>query len=104
MGTYTSVRGGFRGEDLDGVYDALPYLVSNIHRQMDTLKDDAPPFIDLKGQHVVVLGGGDTGMDCNRTAIRQGAASVSCAYRRDEANMETLSWPAVGPTNHAICQ
>jgi glutamate synthase (NADPH/NADH) small chain len=35
----------------------------------------------------VVLGGGDTGMDCNRTAIRQGAASVSCAYRRDEVNM-----------------
>jgi len=34
-----------------------------------------------------VLGGGDTGMDCNRTAIRQGAASVTCAYRRDEANM-----------------
>jgi len=36
---------------------------------------------------VVVLGGGDTGMDCNRTAIRQGAASVTCTYRRDEANM-----------------
>ncbi|MEM8816830.1 MAG: FAD-dependent oxidoreductase [Pseudomonadota bacterium] len=87
MGTYTSVRGGFRGEDLAGVYDALPYLVSNIHRQMDSLRDDAPPFIDLKGKHVVVLGGGDTGMDCNRTALRQGAASVSCAYRRDETNM-----------------
>jgi glutamate synthase (NADPH/NADH) small chain len=36
---------------------------------------------------VVVLGGGDTAMDCNRTAVRQGAASVTCAYRRDEANM-----------------
>jgi glutamate synthase (NADPH/NADH) small chain len=41
----------------------------------------------MKGQRVVVLGGGDTAMDCNRTAIRQGAASVTCAYRRDEANM-----------------
>ena len=41
----------------------------------------------MKGQRVVVLGGGDTAMDCNRTAIRQGAASVICAYRRDEANM-----------------
>ncbi len=87
MGTYTSVRGGFPGEELEGVYDALPYLVSNIHRQMPSIDGDAPPFIDLKGKHVVVLGGGDTGMDCNRTAIRQGAASVSCAYRRDEANM-----------------
>jgi glutamate synthase (NADPH/NADH) small chain len=41
----------------------------------------------MKGQRVVVLGGGDTAMDCNRTAIRQGAARVTCAYRRDEANM-----------------
>ncbi len=87
MGTYTSVRGGFPGEELDGVYDSLPYLVSNIHRQMQGLGGDAPPFIDLRDKHVVVLGGGDTGMDCNRTALRQGAASVSCAYRRDEENM-----------------
>jgi glutamate synthase (NADPH/NADH) small chain len=41
----------------------------------------------MKGQNVVVLGGGDTAMDCNRTSIRQGAESVTCAYRRDEANM-----------------
>jgi len=43
--------------------------------------------VSLRGQRVVVLGGGDTGMDCNRTAIRQGAASVACTYRRDETNM-----------------
>lgn len=47
----------------------------------------AVPDIDLKGKHVVVLGGGDTGMDCVRTAVRLGAASVSCVYRRDEASM-----------------
>ena len=41
----------------------------------------------MKGKKVVVLGGGDTAMDCNRTSIRQGAKSVTCAYRRDEANM-----------------
>jgi glutamate synthase (NADPH/NADH) small chain len=86
MGTYTSVRGGFPGEELPGVYEALPYLVSNVNRELD-IEDAATPFIDLKGRNVVVLGGGDTGMDCNRTAIRQGAASVSCAYRRDEQNM-----------------
>ena len=44
-------------------------------------------FIGLKGKRVVVLGGGDTAMDCNRTSIRQGATSVTCAYRRDEENM-----------------
>lgn len=86
MGTYTSVRGGFPGEELEGVYDALPYLISNINRELG-IRDDSLPFIDLKGKQVVVLGGGDTGMDCNRTAIRQGASGVSCAYRRDEQNM-----------------
>ena len=85
MGTYQSVRGGFQGEDLDGVYEALPYLVSNVNRQLG-IEDDLE-WVNLEGKHVVVLGGGDTGMDCNRTAVRQGAASVSCAYRRDEENM-----------------
>jgi glutamate synthase (NADPH/NADH) small chain len=41
----------------------------------------------MRGQRVLVLGGGDTAMDCNRTAIRQGARSVTCTYRRDEDNM-----------------
>ena len=44
-------------------------------------------YINFKGKKVVVLGGGDTAMDCNRTAIRQGAKSVTCLYRRDEKNM-----------------
>ncbi len=86
MGTYTSVRGGFPGEELPGVYDALPFLVSNVNREMGLERNPAA-HINLKGLNVVVLGGGDTGMDCNRTALRQGAASVSCAYRRDEDNM-----------------
>jgi len=86
MGTYTSMRGGFEGEDLSSVHEALPYLISNVNHEYDWEK--APEdFIDLAGKRVVVLGGGDTAMDCNRTAIRQGATSVSCAYRRDEANM-----------------
>ena len=86
MGTYTYMKGGFPGEDLPGVYEALPYLVSNVRRCLG-LEQDPAEFIDMKGRRVVVLGGGDTAMDCNRTAIRQGAASVTCAYRRDEANM-----------------
>ena len=43
--------------------------------------------LDAKGKHVVVIGGGDTAMDCVRTAVRQDAASVTCLYRRDKANM-----------------
>ena len=86
MGTYTYMKGGFTGEDLSGDYDALPFLVSNVNRNQGWEKD-AADFIDVKGQRVVVLGGGDTAMDCNRTSIRQGAESVVCAYRRDEENM-----------------
>ena len=86
MGAYTAVRGGFPGEELPGVYEALPYLISSVNRELG-VNDDAVPYIDLGGRNVVVLGGGDTGMDCNRTALRQGAKSVSCAYRRDERNM-----------------
>ncbi|MFE8072851.1 FAD-dependent oxidoreductase [Marinobacteraceae bacterium S3BR75-40.1] len=86
MGTYTYMKGGFPGEELDGVYEALPYLVSNVNRRLG-YEQAADDFIDMKGKRVVVLGGGDTAMDCNRTAIRQQAASVTCAYRRDEANM-----------------
>ena len=86
MGTYQYVKGEFPGEDLPGVIDALPYLVGNAYRELGHDEADHP-YIDLEGRNVVVLGGGDTGMDCNRTAIRQGAASVTCAYRRDEENM-----------------
>ena len=86
MGTYTYMKGGFPGEDLPGVYDALPFLISNVNRNLGFEKSPED-FIDMKGKKVVVLGGGDTAMDCNRTSIRQGAKSVSCAYRRDEANM-----------------
>ncbi len=86
MGTYTYMKGGFPGEELSGVYDALPFLVANVNRNLGFEKD-AKDFISVEGQRVVVLGGGDTAMDCNRTSIRQGAESVSCVYRRDEENM-----------------
>lgn len=86
MGTYTAMRGDFPGEDTPGVVDALPYLIGNVNRNQGWPQgDDA--YISVKGLDVVVLGGGDTAMDCNRTAIRQGARRVVCVYRRDEANM-----------------
>ena len=86
MGTYTYMKGDFPGEDKPGVYEALPYLVANIHDQIE-FGGDKPEFIDFKDRQVVVLGGGDTAMDCVRTAIRQGATGVTCVYRRDRANM-----------------
>ena len=85
MGTYTAMRGGFPGEELEGVHEALPYLIANARRVMDLPL--LGPALDMRDQRVIVLGGGDTAMDCNRTAIRQGATRVTCAYRRDESNM-----------------
>ncbi len=86
MGTYTYMRGGFPGEDLPGVYEALPYLIGNVNHNLGF--DQKPEaYVNLKGKKVVVLGGGDTAMDCVRTAVRQQAERVICAYRRDEANM-----------------
>jgi glutamate synthase (NADPH) small chain len=84
MGTYTYMKGGFPGEEKQGVYEALPYLVANNKQLLELSPED---YVDLEGKKVVVLGGGDTAMDCNRTAIRQHAESVQCAYRRDEENM-----------------
>jgi glutamate synthase (NADPH/NADH) small chain len=86
LGTYRYVRGGIPGEELPGVHEALPYLVANINRELG-LPAGGQAHVDLAGKHVVVLGGGDTSMDCIRTALRQGAASVTCTYRRDEENM-----------------
>ncbi len=86
-GAYTAVTGDLPGAELPGVYQALPYLIGNINREL-CLPNALDSFIDLRHQRVVVLGGGDTAMDCNRTAIRQGAGSVTCTYRRDEGSMQ----------------
>ncbi len=86
MGTYRGIRGDLPGDQLEGVHMALPYLYSSAQRLLG-LPQLGVGSIDLAGQRVVVLGGGDTAMDCNRTAVRQGARSVSCVYRRDQVNM-----------------
>ena len=86
MGTYTSLEGGFKGESLVNVHKALDYLISNTNKLLK-IGENYDNYINLRGKNVVVLGGGDTAMDCNRTALRQGAKSVRCLYRRDEKNM-----------------
>jgi glutamate synthase (NADPH/NADH) small chain len=71
-----------------GVVKALDYLIAaNRVGLGDHVPDFASGALDAKGRRVVVIGGGDTAMDCVRTARRQGAASVTCLYRRDRANM-----------------
>ena len=86
MGTYTSLEGGFKGEDLPQAHKAIDYLIGNTNHLLK-FKQKESDYINFKGKDVVILGGGDTAMDCNRTAIRQGAKSVTCLYRRDEKNM-----------------
>jgi glutamate synthase (NADPH) small chain len=81
MGSYQGISGNIPGAELPGVHMALPYLINSAYRVLG-LPDEGVD-IDMKNERVVVLGGGDTAMDCNRTAIRQGAASVSCIYRRN---------------------
>ena len=76
------------GVEREGVVDALDFLTASNRKNFG---DAVPAYDDgslnAAGKHVVVIGGGDTAMDCVRTAIRQDAASVKCLYRRDRANM-----------------
>jgi glutamate synthase (NADPH/NADH) small chain len=85
--------GVYKSRDIEnatarGIVRAIDYLTASNRK---CFGDDVPEFdsgeLDAAGKRVVVIGGGDTAMDCVRTAIRQGAASVKCLYRRDRANM-----------------
>jgi len=96
LGSYRYTDGGLPGQDLRNVLPALPFLVQNGRIVVGTDDNQGRPIAgwedqlalpDLRGKRVVVLGGGDTGMDCVRSAVRLGAAQVSCVYRRDEASM-----------------
>ncbi|AQS46668.1 dihydropyrimidine dehydrogenase [Thioclava nitratireducens] len=76
------------GSDAAGIVRAIDYLTASNRKSFG---DEVPEFEDgtlnAKDKRVLVIGGGDTAMDCVRTAIRQGATSVKCLYRRDRANM-----------------
>ena len=85
-GATRPVDGGVPGQDLSGVLEALPFLAANARRVLG-LRHGNPSPPELAERHVVVLGGGDTAMDCVRTSIRLGAASVTCVYRRDACDM-----------------
>jgi glutamate synthase (NADPH/NADH) small chain len=95
LGSYRYTDGKLPGQSLQNVLPALPFLVQNGRIVIGDDPEGRPiagwedqvALPDLNGKRVVVLGGGDTGMDCVRSALRLGAASVHCLYRRDEANM-----------------
>jgi glutamate synthase (NADPH/NADH) small chain len=87
-GVYKSRELDGPGSSADGIVRAIDYLTASNRKSFG---DDVPEFesgeLNAKGKRVVVIGGGDTAMDCVRTAIRQGATSVKCLYRRDRENM-----------------
>lgn len=86
MGSYTPNDGKLAGRDAVGVLKSLDYLIGNVnHHQSYEMADY--PYTNLQGKRVIVLGGGDTAMDCVRSAVRQQASSVKCIYRRTENDM-----------------
>src|SRR5690606_42152482 len=95
LGAYRYTAGGLPGQELDRVLPALPFLVQNgrIVTGGDPAGrpiagwEDTLALPDLRGRRVGGLGGGDTGMDCLRSAGRLGAAEATFAYRRGEASM-----------------
>lgn len=89
LGTGAPVGGRMRipGEELEGVYQATEFLVRG-NLSPEQLPEDMRQPLDVKGKGVLVVGGGDTSMDCVRTAVRLGAAKVTCMYRRTEAEQK----------------
>ncbi len=88
-GVYKSRELEGPGSGSTGIVRAIDYLTAS--NRASNFGDTVPEFdsgeLNAKGKKVVVIGGGDTAMDCVRTAVRQGAESVKCLYRRDRANM-----------------
>ncbi len=84
IGAEKSKRANIENEDAQGTFLAIEFL-RNIQNKIFNLPHDSK--YNVEGKRVVVIGGGDTAMDCIRTSIREGAQSVKCLYRRDEENM-----------------
>jgi glutamate synthase (NADPH/NADH) small chain len=87
-GVYKARDIGGPGSGLEGIVPALDYLIASNRKSFgDRVAAFDSGALNAEGKNVVVIGGGDTAMDCVRTAVRQGAKSVKCLYRRDRANM-----------------
>ncbi len=87
-GAYRAREIDAKGAALPGVVAALDYLIASNRKSLgDIVPGHEDGSLHAGGKDIVVIGGGDTAMDCVRTAVRQGASSVTCLYRRDRANM-----------------
>jgi glutamate synthase (NADPH/NADH) small chain len=87
-GVYKAREMAAPGIGLPGIVPALDYLTASNRAGLgESVPELESGLLSAAGKNVVVIGGGDTAMDCVRTAVRQGAASVTCLYRRDRANM-----------------
>ncbi|MCA0870543.1 NAD(P)-dependent oxidoreductase [Seohaeicola saemankumensis] len=87
-GVYKSRDLAMPGSGAEGIEKAIDFLTASNRKSFgDAVEDFDSGRLNAEGKKVVVIGGGDTAMDCVRTSIRQGATSVKCLYRRDRANM-----------------
>ena len=87
-GVYKDRDAQMPGSGLEGIFQAMEYLTASNRQGLgDTVVEFEDGTLDGRDRNVVVIGGGDTAMDCVRTAVRQGAKSVRCVYRRDHENM-----------------
>ena len=84
IGATKGKNAGLDGENNSNVHIAIDFLTKV---QKKEFGEEVSNYIDVKNKKVVVIGGGDTAMDCVRTSIREGASDVKCLYRRDELNM-----------------
>ena len=87
-GVYKAREIELPGNDLDNIFPAMEFLTSSNKKALgDTVELFDNGILNAEGKNVIVIGGGDTAMDCVRTSIRQNAKSVKCIYRRDKENM-----------------
>jgi len=87
-GVYKAREVNLPGHDLKNIFTAMEFLTASNRKGLgDKVKNFDNGMLNAEGKNVVVIGGGDTAMDCVRTAVRQSAKSVKCLYRRDKENM-----------------
>jgi glutamate synthase (NADPH/NADH) small chain len=87
-GVYKAREVSVPGNDLSNIFPAMEFLTASNRKGLgDKVEMFDNGTLDAKDKNVVVIGGGDTAMDCVRTSIRQNAKSVKCIYRRDKENM-----------------
>ena len=87
-GVYKAREINIQGSDLDNIFPAMEFLTASNKKGLgDKVELFDKGILNAEGKDIVVIGGGDTAMDCVRTSIRQKAKSVKCLYRRDKENM-----------------